>query len=109
MNAKSLEISVTDLLKLRDTQEPYILLDVREPSELLISTLPDSLHMPMQTIPTHWQTLPQDQRMIVFCHYGIRSRMVVEFLQAQGFNNVFNLDGGIDAWAQEIEPEMRRY
>ena len=109
MNTKSLEISVTDLLALRDKKEPYLLLDVREANERAISDFPNSLHIPMHMIPSHWQTLPHDKLIIVFCHYGIRSRMVVEFLQEQGLNKLLNLDRGIDAWAQEIEPTMARY
>jgi rhodanese-related sulfurtransferase len=51
----------------------------------------------------------QNTPIIVFCHYGIRSRMVVEFLQQQGVENAINLSGGIDEWARDIELDMERY
>ena len=105
----TLELSIFDLLKLREQKASYLLLDVRENSERLISTFPNSLHIPMHQIPSRWQDLPRDQQIIVFCHYGTRSRIVVEFLKQQGLENVFNLSEGIDAWARDIEPEMERY
>jgi len=109
MATQDSELSVSDLLKLRDDKQSYQLVDVRESDELMICTLPDSLHIRMHEIPSRWQTLPQEKKIIVFCHYGIRSRMVVQFLQQQGFTNAFNLDGGIDQWAHQIDPEMERY
>ncbi len=109
MMAQSSELSVFDLLKLQDEKASYLLLDIRESNERLISTLADSLHINMHKIPHYWHKLPHNKPIIVFCHYGIRSRMVVEYLQQQGLDNVFNLNGGIDAWVREIEPEMERY
>jgi len=43
------------------------------------------------------------------CHHGQRSRQVAEYLESLDFQNIFNLDGGIDAWAQEIDPDMEQY
>jgi len=105
----TIELSVSELSKLRDCKLSYLLLDVREAEEVMRCTFSDTLHIRMHQIPSSLNTLPQEQLMIVFCHYGIRSRMVVEFLQQQGFTNVINLAGGIDAWAKEIEPTMERY
>jgi len=109
MSTSSTELSVTDLAKLRDNKTAYLLVDVREPNELLINTLPDSLDISMHRIPVSLDKLPRDKLMVIFCHYGIRSRMVVEFLEQQGFDNAVNLDGGIDAWARDIETGMERY
>jgi rhodanese-related sulfurtransferase len=109
MDMSEVELSVSDLLKLRDSKQSYLLLDVRETEEVMRCTFPDTLHIRMHQIPSSLNTLPQEQLIIVFCHYGIRSRMVAEFLQQQGFSNVINLAGGIDAWAIEIEPAMERY
>jgi rhodanese-related sulfurtransferase len=105
----NVELSVTELLTLRDTEQTYLLLDIREPAEVMFCTFPDSLHIRMHQIPSQWQSLPQDKLIIVFCHYGTRSRMVVQYLQQQGLTNVTNLTGGIDLWAIEIEPDMERY
>ena len=53
--------------------------------------------------------LPTDQLLVVICHHGARSQMVVDFLRSAGFNNAVNLDGGIDAWACDVDPSMPRY
>lgn len=105
------ELSVTDLAHLRGSkpQPPHMLVDIRESNELLISTLPDSTHIRMHQIPSELHQLPQDKLIIVFCHYGIRSRMVVDFLHQNGFNNAVNLADGIDEWARLIDPDMERY
>jgi rhodanese-related sulfurtransferase len=109
MNSSAIELSVSELVTLRDSDQSYLLLDIRESGEVMFCTFPNSLHIRMHQIPSQWHTLPQDKLIIVFCHYGTRSRMVVQFLQQQGMTNVTNLTGGIDAWAIEIEPEMERY
>jgi rhodanese-related sulfurtransferase len=109
MYSNPVELSVSDLLILRNSNQEYLLLDIRETEETMISNFPDTLHIRMHQIPSNWLTLPHDKQIIVFCHYGIRSRMVVEFLHQQGLINVINLAGGINAWALEIEPDMERY
>ncbi|MCK5809436.1 MAG: rhodanese [Cocleimonas sp.] len=109
MNPSPTELTVSDLLNLRNSHQTYLLLDIRETEEIMVCTFPNSVHIRMHQIPSNWQTLPQDQQIIVFCHYGTRSRMVVEFLHQQGLTNAINLAGGIDAWAIEIEPTMERY
>jgi len=53
--------------------------------------------------------LPTNQPLVVICHHGARSQMVVDFLRNAGFDNAVNLDGGIDAWACEVDQSMRRY
>ena len=53
--------------------------------------------------------LPTDQLLVVICHHGARSQMVVDFLRSAGFDNAINLDGGIDAWACDIDQSMPRY
>jgi rhodanese-related sulfurtransferase len=63
----------------------------------------------MRQIPGHIADLPRDHPLVILCHHGNRSSMVADFLRGNGFENVFNLAGGIDAWAQVIEPEMARY
>jgi rhodanese-related sulfurtransferase len=54
-------------------------------------------------------TSPTNQLLVVICHHGARSQMVVDFLRNAGFDNAVNLDGGIDAWACEVDQSMRRY
>lgn len=85
------------------------LLDVREPDELAIASLPGALHIPMREIPMRIAELDRERPIVVMCHSGIRSRHVAGFLLANDFKQVFNLAGGIDAWAVEIAPDLPRY
>jgi adenylyltransferase/sulfurtransferase len=63
----------------------------------------------MRQIPENVDALPRDKHLLILCHSGARSRRVTDFLRARGLNAVSNITGGIDAWAREIEPGMRRY
>ncbi|NNF50978.1 MAG: sulfurtransferase [Gammaproteobacteria bacterium] len=86
-----------------------VLLDVREPWELKIAALPAAVHIPMQDVPDRLSELAADRDLIVVCHHGNRSRVVARYLEQNGFGRVFNLAGGIDAWAQQLEPGMAEY
>jgi rhodanese-related sulfurtransferase len=82
---------------------------VREAKELEICQLERALHIPMAEVPARTDDLPTDNPLVVVCHHGVRSRAVVDFLRGAGFGNAINLDGGIEAWACEIDQSMRRY
>ncbi|ULJ63151.1 sulfurtransferase [Wielerella bovis] len=86
-----------------------VLLDVREDNEVAICQLVGSTHIPMNLIPLRQNELPDDVPIVVYCHHGIRSLNVARFLEHVGFENLYNLSGGIDAWAVEVAPEMARY
>lgn len=103
------EISVRELSELRTAGSPHCVLDVRQPGELAICRLEGSLHIPMSEIQERINELPTDHPLVVICHHGARSQMVVDFLRNAGFDNAVNLDGGIEAWAYEIDPSMPRY
>jgi molybdopterin/thiamine biosynthesis adenylyltransferase/rhodanese-related sulfurtransferase len=105
-----LEISVTDALQLLD-QSPSgaLLVDVREPYEVEIAGISGAELIPMGQIPAHAESLPRDKHLLIMCHHGARSMRVTQYLRAQGFTAVTNIAGGIDAWAQEINPALRRY
>lgn len=94
--------------KLKEEQD-FILLDVREHAELEICFLADAIHIPMGQIPNKMAVLSKNKDMIVFCHMGVRSRQVLNYLQQNGFTRVFNLTGGIDRWSVEVDPSLRRY
>lgn len=85
------------------------LLDVREPWEVATCALPDSLSIPMGEIVNRTQELDPDRPVVCICHHGVRSLQVAYFLSRQGFSQLFNLTGGIDAWAREIDPAMALY
>ncbi len=85
------------------------LLDVREPYEHAICRIPGSRLLPMRQVPSVLNDLPRDRDLLVLCHHGARSARVVEFLRANAFDRAINIAGGIDAWAEEIDPTLQRY
>jgi rhodanese-related sulfurtransferase len=94
--------------RLAEPNAPLVL-DVREPWEADICKIEGSLLMPMASIPKTIDQLPLDRDIVVVCHLAVRSAHVVHFLEAQGFDNVINLAGGIDAWAATVDPSMATY
>src|ERR1700735_429414 len=102
-------ISVRELADMRSAGKEHMVLDVREARELDICQLEGALHVPMAEIPARTDDLPTNQLLVVICHHGARSQMVVDFLRTAGFDNAINLDGGIDAWACDIDQSMPRY
>lgn len=86
-----------------------LVLDVREPWELEICRIDGALAMPMRTVPAQSAALDDEMPLVVVCHHGMRSMQVAMFLERQGFADVFNLQGGIEAWASDIDPAMARY
>ena len=86
-----------------------LLLDVREPWEFAICQLPGSTLAPMRGVPGLLNQLDPARPTVVICHHGIRSRQVANFLARQGFSQVINLRGGVDAWAREQDPQMATY
>lgn len=103
------EIFVQELKAKLDTGEPVMLLDVREPDEVAFVRIPGSTHIPMGEISGRLHELDPDREIVVYCHLGVRSMQVAQFLARHDFDNVANLAGGIEAWATEIEPGMPRY
>jgi len=109
MSGDDRDIDVDELARMRADGTAHVLLDVREPDEVAICALSDSVEIPMQRVPNHLGELPRDRPLIVLCHHGMRSSMVTDFLRQNGFDNARNLAGGIDEWARRFAPEMRRY
>jgi rhodanese-related sulfurtransferase len=95
--------------RLAQTGGKPVILDVREGWELNICALPGSLHIPMGQIPARVEELDPRQETVVVCHHGIRSMRVAYFLASRGFSRLYNLQGGVDAWAREIDPAMHKY
>ena len=101
-------IHVEDLKKRLDANEDIFVLDVREPHEYQICNIKGHL-IPLNDLPRRMGELDKDRETVVHCRSGSRSSKAVEFLQANGFKNVKNLAGGILAWAEKIDPGMRKY
>lgn len=90
-------------------QPAVLLLDVREPDELKVAQINGAHNIPMSELPKRLDELNKQQEIIVSCHHGGRSQRVAEFLVEQGFTNVHNLAGGIDAWSRDVDPQVPRY
>jgi len=84
-------------------------LDVREPAEHGTASIAGAAFIPMREVPGRLGELDPEKEIVVFCHHGSRSAMVVEFLRRQGFAKAVNLAGGIDAWSLEVDPGVPRY
>jgi rhodanese-related sulfurtransferase len=91
-----------------DRAEP-LLLDVREPWETNVCRIEGSVLAPMQTIPQRMSEWDAARDTVCICHHGGRSMHVAMFLERHGFASVFNLSGGVDAWARQVEPAMPTY
>lgn len=107
------EISVQHLQALLGSETPPLLLDVREPWEVALASIRAAgvrtLAVPMAQIPVALERLDPAQPVVVYCHHGMRSLQVVAFLERQGFDSVYNLAGGIEAWSCEQDPSVPRY
>ena len=86
-----------------------LLLDVREHWEYALCALPGSVHVPMREIPARINEFDPAQPIVCICHHGVRSLQVAMFLEHRGFGSVFNLHGGVDAWAREVDHTMPIY
>ena len=103
------EISVQSLNKKINNNEFFLLIDVREIQELEISKISQSIHIPMNTIPENLNQIESSKPVIIMCKSGGRSAKVCQYLQDQGYLNIYNLKGGIISWALEIDSNMDTY
>ncbi|BBP01924.1 rhodanese-like domain-containing protein [Sulfuriferula nivalis] len=86
-----------------------ILLDVREPWEYQIAHLSNAQLMPMHTVPEQMQTLDKQAPVVVICHHGVRSMHIARLLEHHQFTDLYNLSGGINAWAHSVDLDMAVY
>ena len=102
-------MSVQELKQRLDTDKKPFLLDVREPYEYSLAKLEGSVLIPLGTLPQSMEKLDRNAEIVAYCHHGMRSADAVGFLLQQGFTNVKNLVGGIDAWSVQVDPTVPRY
>ena len=103
-------ITAEELAKALKAENPPFVLDVREPHEYEICHLKEARHIPMNEVPDHLATIPREGKVVVHCLAGGRSATVIEKLQTTyGYTNLVNLEGGIRAWAQSVDPTMPTY
>ena len=105
----SYTITVRELKDRLDKGDKVFLLDVREPHEFSMAKIEGSTLIPLGTLPQALNQLDPADEIVALCHKGMRSADAVGFLLQQGFSNVKNLIGGIDAWSVEIDHSVPRY
>jgi len=104
------QIGVTDLKDHIDSSATVtFLLDVREPWEYQLCHIDNSRLIPMSQVANAIEELDKEEEIFVICHHGIRSQRVGLLLKDSGFQKVVNVSGGIDAWAQSVDPAMATY
>ncbi|MTI30193.1 molybdopterin-synthase adenylyltransferase MoeB [Xanthovirga aplysinae] len=103
------EITVAELSELIRQKADFQLLDVREPHEFEIAEIGGEL-IPLAQVEENVDRISSDKKVVVHCRSGVRSQKAIEMLEKKfGFTNLYNLKGGILAWADEIDPEMAKY
>ena len=103
------EITPQELKARLDRRETPTLLDVRDDWETKLCRLPHAIHIPIEELEVRADELDPDDEIVVYCHQGVRSAAVADYLRRRGFKNVKNLAGGLDCWARTVDPAMRRY
>ena len=96
------------MLDAAGTEKP-VLIDVREVWEFNIGHIAGATHIPMNEVPSRIQELDETHPTVIICHHGMRSLQVVAYLERMGFDNLHNLDGGIDAWSRQVDASVSRY
>jgi rhodanese-related sulfurtransferase len=105
-----LELTVAQAQSLLSSENPPLLLDVRESWEFDTAHISPSTLIPMNEIPTRaFKELDEDAHILVLCHHGARSLSVAVWLRNQGFEQAQSIAGGIDAWSRSIDPTIPRY
>jgi len=102
-------VTVKELRQMLSRADPPLLLDVREPDEWQFCRIEGAQHLPMSQIEQRVAELDPARETVVYCHLGVRSQMVAEFLIIKGFSRVASLAGGIDAWSLYVDPTVTRY
>jgi adenylyltransferase/sulfurtransferase len=102
-------ISPKELKSSLDKGDKLVLVDVREEWEYSLAKLDGSILIPLGTLPQSLGRLNRDSEIIAICHHGMRSADATNFLIQQGFRNVKNLVGGIDAWSTQVDGTVPRY
>jgi monothiol glutaredoxin len=101
-------MSVRELKAALDTNEAIELLDVRTPEERAIAAIPGAVLLNEEEA-ARIESMPRDTKLVLHCHHGGRSQQAAEQFISLGFSQVFNVIGGVDAWSQEIDPDVPRY
>ena len=106
------EVSPIEVQTRRANGERLILIDVRQPDEHKLTHIDDADLIPMETIPrrlSDLEEMAEENVLVVFCHHGVRSANVVNWLRGQGVESCQSMAGGIDRWSIDVDPAVPRY
>lgn len=103
------EYSVREVATLMQSEQPPVLLDVRGQDEWEIVHLENARLLDQSLLDEMADSWPQDTPIVCYCHHGVRSLNAMQSLRQKGFTNVRSMAGGIDLWAQEVDPSLPRY
>lgn len=99
-------INVQELKEMQDSKEDFALIDVREVHENEAASM-NGILIPVGEVMERFSEIPKDKKVIIHCRSGVRSANVIQWLeQAQGYENLYNLEGGIIAWAKHFDPTL---
>ena len=104
------EITATELKRRLDNGEDIQIIDVREPHEVAVAKIPNSIHIPLGQILTRMIEIDPNREAVLHCKMGGRSARAIDALQRSGFTgSLTNLKGGIIAWSDEVDPSVPKY
>ncbi len=103
------EIGPEELNNKLEKGKKFFILDVREPREVDICSLDNDMLIPVGELPERLEELPVDEEIVIYCRTGQRSALAQELLLKNGFETVYNLKGGIRAWAKTVADDMETY
>lgn len=107
-----LEITPVEVHQLLENGAPVVMIDVREVFEHKVACIDGAELIPMNTVPgqlQHLEGVADEKKLVVFCHHGMRSLSVVNWLRQHGVENCQSMKGGIDAWGRQIDPTVPLY
>ena len=105
----NITITPQELKKRLEQGDTIVLIDVREPWEYNICKIAGAILIPLGTLGSEYKKLDPQAEIVMHCHMGMRSMDATQFLLQQGFKNVKNLTGGIEAWSTQVDPSVPRY
>ena len=92
-------IEATELFNLI-TQPKALVIDVRNDDEVMRGRIPNAIHIPLSMLPVSYEKLENAEKVIFYCHSGVRSALAADFAVSKGIEHVYNLTGGVIAWAK---------
>jgi adenylyltransferase/sulfurtransferase len=109
VDTSAYDLSPQEVKALLQREPNAVLLDVREPHEYEIVHIEGSTLIPLSELHLRTNELDTADTIVVYCHHGPRSQQAIKTLEHFGFKKLKHLHGGIDKWAEEVDPEMARY